>query len=130
MLFSISAIHSFAILATDDQLLTCKDIGFTILYKSVIVLRASDFLEHFSRVFLKWVAVSWGYFYGQQDFWKLSKTDVKCYQYTKFPRVIIEEIIVKSMNFLDNNQRIKLKVSLTFLVAFTLWILLTGLLTI
>ena len=40
MLFSISAIHSLAILATADHEPTCVEIGFTILCNSDIVLIA------------------------------------------------------------------------------------------
>ena len=59
MLFSISAIHSLAILATADHEPTCVEIGFTILCNSDIVLSASFLVEQkSSKVFLKCLAVS------------------------------------------------------------------------
>ena len=45
MLFSISAIHSLAILATADHEPTCVEIGFTILCNSDIILSASFLVE-------------------------------------------------------------------------------------
>lgn len=59
MLFSISAMHSLAILATADHEPTCADNGFTILCNSDIVLKDSFLLEQKSnRVFLKCLTVS------------------------------------------------------------------------